>query len=64
MSKMTMPMAVFGGLALIAVSLSLPTILHTAVISEARAATNYTAAIKNASSRIAREIKHISACRN
>ena len=37
MSKMTMPMAMFGGLALIAVALSLPTIVQLSS-SEAHAA--------------------------
>ena len=63
MSKMTMPMAVFGGLALIAVSLSLPTILHTVAISEAHAELQ-PHNIRAAATAIADAIQGISACRN
>jgi len=63
MSKMTMPMAVFGGLALIAISLSLPTILHTTAISEAHADI-FGDDIRDASRMISQAIKGISHCRN
>ena len=63
MSKMTMPMAVFGGLALIAISLSLPTILHTTVISEAHAEIDNQDLFIPAN-KIAGAIYGLSACRN
>ena len=63
MSKMTMPMAVFGGLALIAISLSLPTILHTTAISEAQAEISGNE-LTFATTRIVKALTDISACRN
>ena len=63
MSKMTTPMAVFGGLALIAVSISLPTIIKTVRISEAHAEISGNE-LAFATTRIVKAIKEISACHN
>ena len=63
MSKITMPLAVFGGLALIAASVSLPTIIKIAGISEAHAAISGSE-LSFATTRIVKAIKEISACQN
>ena len=63
MFNVTMPRAVFGGLALIAISLSLPTITRTVPISEAQAEISGNE-LTFATTRIVKALTNISACRN
>jgi hypothetical protein len=64
--KFNMPMAVFGGLALIAAAIAVPQIIEVQVISEANAAMDLQdfRMINGKLGDIAEAITRISACRN